>query len=66
MLGVRESSIDPGKQVEVKWGAQEFTGMSFAEHFSVLDDKTRVVAKFAPSTTHRDAVQHKGVGRLCN
>jgi len=47
MLGVRESSINPGKQVEVKWGAQEFTGMSFAEHFSVLDDKTRVVAKFA-------------------
>lgn len=50
MFGVRESSIDPGKQVEVKWGEQEFTGTSFAEHFSVLDDKARVVAKFGDGT----------------
>jgi beta-galactosidase GanA len=47
LLGVRESSIDPRKQVEVKWGAQEFAGMSFAEHFSGLDAKVRVVATFA-------------------
>lgn len=50
MLGVRESSIDPGKQVEVKWGAQEFTGTSFAEHFSVLDEKAKPVATFADRT----------------
>ncbi|HEX4784956.1 MAG TPA: beta-galactosidase [Candidatus Sulfotelmatobacter sp.] len=50
MLGVRESSIDPGKQVEVKWGAQEFTGISFAEHFSVLDEKAKPVATFADGT----------------
>ncbi len=35
---------------EVKWGAQEFTGTSFAEHFSVLDDKAKVMAKFADGT----------------
>jgi hypothetical protein len=28
-------------------GAQEFTGTSFAEHFTVLDQNARVVAKFA-------------------
>ena len=50
MLGVRETSIDPGKEVPVRWGDEEFTGMSFAEHFSVLDEKARVVAKFADGT----------------
>src|ERR1700683_3342179 len=50
MLGVRESSIDPGKQVEVKWGTQEFTGTSFAEHFSVLDEKAKPLATFADGT----------------
>jgi beta-galactosidase len=51
MFGVRESSIDPGKEVAVKWGAQEFTGTSFAEHFCVLEQNARVVAKFADGTT---------------
>jgi beta-galactosidase len=46
MLGVRETSIDPAKEVAVKWGAAAFTGMSFAEHFSVLDPKAQVVAQF--------------------
>jgi beta-galactosidase GanA len=50
MFGVRESSIDPGKEVAVKWGAAEFTGESLAEHFTVLDEKARVVAKFADGT----------------
>jgi beta-galactosidase len=50
MFGVRESSIDPGKEVAVQWGAQEFTGTSFAEHFTVLDEKALVVAKFADGT----------------
>jgi hypothetical protein len=31
----------------MQWGAQEFTGTSFAEHFTVLDQDARVVAKFA-------------------
>jgi beta-galactosidase len=53
MLGVRESSIDPGKQVEVKWGTQELTGTSFAEHFSVLDEKAKPVATFADGTPDR-------------
>lgn len=47
MLGVRESSIDPGKEVAVKWDGAEFSGASFAEHFTVLDEKARVVAKYA-------------------
>jgi hypothetical protein len=50
MFGVRESSIDPGKEVAVKWDAQEFVGTSFAEHFTVLDERARVVAKFADGT----------------
>jgi len=50
MLGVRESSVDPGKEIAVKWGAEEFVGRSFAEHFTVLDDKARVVARFADGT----------------
>jgi hypothetical protein len=31
----------------MQWGAQEFTGTSFAEHFTVLDQNSRVVAQFA-------------------
>jgi len=50
MFGVRESSIDPGKEVAVQWGAQEFTGTSFAEHFTVLEQNARVVAQFADET----------------
>lgn len=34
----------------MKWGAQEFTGTSFAEHFSVLDEKAKPVATFADGT----------------
>ena len=47
MTGVRESSIDPGKEFPVKWGEAEFTGASFLEHFTVLDANAKVVAKFA-------------------
>jgi len=50
MFGVRESSINPGKEVRVKWGSEEFTGASFAERFTVLDEKARTVAKFADGT----------------
>jgi len=50
MTGVRETSIDPQKEVAVKWGQESFTGSSFAEHFSVLDARTRVVAEFADGT----------------
>ncbi|HLX71867.1 MAG TPA: beta-galactosidase trimerization domain-containing protein, partial [Verrucomicrobiae bacterium] len=62
MLGVRESSIEPGKQVQVKWGAQEFTGMSFAEHVSVLDATAKPLATFADGTP--SAYEHRyGKGR---
>ncbi len=50
MCGVSESSIDPAKEVMVKWGDAEFAGMSFAEHFTLLDEKARVVATFADGT----------------
>ena len=50
MLGVRETSIDPGKEVAVKWGGAEFTGTRFAEHFTVLDKNARVLATFADRT----------------
>jgi beta-galactosidase len=47
MTGVRESSIDPGKEFKVKWGESEFGGTSFFEHFTVLDSSAKVVAEFA-------------------
>jgi beta-galactosidase GanA len=50
MCGIKESSIDPAREVAVKWGDAEFTGMSFAEHFTLLDEKARVVATFADGT----------------
>ena len=46
MLGVREASIDPGKEIPVKWGEAEFTGASLAEHFMVVDEKAKVMATF--------------------
>ena len=50
IFGVKESSIDPGKEFTVKWGGEEFAGTSFLEHFSVLDEGARLVAKFADGT----------------
>jgi hypothetical protein len=35
----------------VLWGTQEFPDTSFAEHFSVPDEKAKLVAKFADGTT---------------
>ena len=46
MLGVREASIDPGKEIPVKWGEAEFTGATLAEHFMVVDEKAKVLATF--------------------
>jgi beta-galactosidase len=50
MFGMRESSIEPGKEFPVSWSGQEFTGTSLLEHFAVLDEKAHVVAKFADGT----------------
>jgi beta-galactosidase GanA len=50
MTGVRENSIDPQKEVSVSWGNVQFTGMSFAEHFSVIDQSAHAVAKFSDGT----------------
>lgn len=33
------------------WGTQEFPDTAFAEHFSVSDEKAKLVAKFADGTT---------------
>lgn len=50
MLGVRESSMEPGKEFTVNWGPEEFSGTSFLEHFSVLNAAVRVVAQFKQGT----------------
>jgi beta-galactosidase len=50
MCGVTESSIEPVKEVAVKWGDTKFTGMSFAEHFTLVAKKARVVATFRDGT----------------
>jgi beta-galactosidase GanA len=57
MLGVRETSMDPAKEVAVNWNGASFTGSNFAEHFTVLDDSTKVLAKFADGTPA--AYEHK-------
>jgi beta-galactosidase GanA len=46
MFGVRETSIDPGTEFTVRWGGRSFPGMSFREHFSEIDSKARVLARF--------------------
>jgi beta-galactosidase GanA len=50
MTGVGETSIDPAKDIQIKWGTAEFTGASFAEHCSLLDQNARIVATFADGT----------------
>jgi beta-galactosidase len=50
MMGVKESSIDPGKEFSVNWEGAEFTAMSFLEHFTVLDSHAKVRARFADGT----------------
>lgn len=47
MLGARETSVEPGKDIPVKWGDATFTGSTFAEHFTVTDQNARVLARFA-------------------
>lgn len=47
MFGLRESSIDPGKEFLVKWDGREFSTAGFLEHFAILDEKARVAADFA-------------------
>jgi beta-galactosidase len=57
MLGVRETSIDPAKEVAVNWNGASFTGSNFAERLTILDSSTKVVAKFADGTPA--AYEHK-------
>ena len=47
MTGVRESSIDPGKEFPVHWGDAAFVGTSFLEHFTLMDSGVKVLANFA-------------------
>jgi hypothetical protein len=57
ITGVRETSIDPAKEVLVRWGSAEFTGTSFAEHFSVMDQNAHVLATFSGGSAA--AYEHK-------
>jgi beta-galactosidase len=50
ILGVREASIDPAKEVTVNWDGNSFSGASFAEHFALTDGNAKAVAKFADGT----------------
>jgi beta-galactosidase GanA len=50
LCGARENSIAPAEEVAVKWGNAEFKGMTFAEHFTLLHQKARVVATFDDGT----------------
>lgn len=50
MLGVREKKLVPGKEFPVQWGSAQFNGMSFQEHFDVLDQTAKPVANFADGT----------------
>jgi beta-galactosidase len=57
LLGVRETYIDPAKEIAVNWGGVSFMGSGFAEHLAVLDENSKVVAKFADGTPA--AYEHK-------
>ena len=46
MFGVREIAVLPIKQAEVRWGARQFPGATFAERFERTDATARVVATF--------------------
>lgn len=46
MLGVREQSMDPGKEFPVRWGGQEFTCSRLMEHLMPLHSQTRPLATF--------------------
>lgn len=47
LLGVREKSLDPGKEFPVRWGTEEFTCIRLREHLEPLDPETRSVATFS-------------------
>lgn len=44
MLGVRETSLVPGKEFEVKWGESTFTVTGLQERFEAIDDSVRAIA----------------------
>lgn len=50
MLGVREKQVIPGKEFEVRWGAEQFKSMTFAEQFEPANGAARVVASLADGT----------------
>jgi beta-galactosidase len=47
MLGVREQSLEPGKEFPVRWGTDEFIGLRLQEHLEPLDSGTRAVGFFS-------------------
>ncbi len=50
MLGVREKSMNPGKEFMVRWGREEFTCSRLLEHLVSLSPEARPVATFPDGT----------------
>jgi beta-galactosidase len=50
MLGVRENLVTPGKQFTVRWGADTFKTMTFAERFEIESSTARPVATLSDGT----------------
>jgi beta-galactosidase GanA len=50
MLGVREKEIIPGGEFDVRWGAERFKAMTFAERFDAEGGAAKVVATLADGT----------------
>jgi beta-galactosidase len=50
MLGVREKQLTPTKELEVKWGAAQFKGMTLQEQFEVGDHSARPLAYLMDGT----------------
>src|SRR5262249_52195575 len=61
ILGVREKSLEPGKQFSIHWGSVSFSGTGLLERFEVLGNKARPVA-FAGNNTPIAFENHFGKG----
>src|SRR5262249_480784 len=61
ILGVREKSLEPGKQFSIHWGSVSFSGTGLLERFEVLGNKARPVA-FAGNNTPIAFESHFGKG----
>jgi beta-galactosidase len=46
MLGVRERSVTPKPELQVRWGDRQIMGAVFEEHFTVIDPAAKPLAYF--------------------